>query len=89
VACRARAGFVFGLFDPEDGGDVPPKRRLTFNIPEDGTLHNSGCEDLKSYSINLLVFIMENQCVLCEVRTDFLKYFHIIDRATANMLAKC
>jgi hypothetical protein len=21
-----------GLFDPEDGGDVPPKRRLTFNV---------------------------------------------------------
>jgi hypothetical protein len=26
------AGFLLGLFfDPEDGGDVPPKRRLTFN----------------------------------------------------------
>jgi hypothetical protein len=26
------AGFLCGLlFDPEDGGDVPPRRRLTFN----------------------------------------------------------
>jgi hypothetical protein len=31
-----RAGFFLGLFfDPEDGGDVPPKRRFTFN-----RLHN-------------------------------------------------
>jgi hypothetical protein len=22
---------LLGLFDPEDGGDVPPKHRLTFN----------------------------------------------------------
>jgi hypothetical protein len=27
-----KAGGKLGLlFDPEDGGDVPPKRRLTFN----------------------------------------------------------
>jgi hypothetical protein len=26
------SGFLFGkFFDPEDGGDVPPKRRLIFN----------------------------------------------------------
>jgi hypothetical protein len=24
------AGILFGLFDPEDEGDVPPKRLLTF-----------------------------------------------------------
>jgi hypothetical protein len=25
-------GFLLGLFlDPEDGGDIPPKRRLAFN----------------------------------------------------------
>jgi hypothetical protein len=40
--------------DPEDGGDVPPKRRWTQRtiwryIPEDGTLHNHRCENLKSY----------------------------------------
>jgi hypothetical protein len=25
------ACILLGLFDPEDGGDIPPKRRLTFN----------------------------------------------------------
>jgi hypothetical protein len=25
------AGTLLGLFDPEDGDDVPPKRRFTFN----------------------------------------------------------
>jgi hypothetical protein len=32
-ACHLlRAGFLHGLFfDPEDGGDVPPKVRMTFN----------------------------------------------------------
>jgi hypothetical protein len=33
-ACHllSQAGFLLGLFfDPEDGGDVPKKRRLTFN----------------------------------------------------------
>jgi hypothetical protein len=30
----ASAGFLLGLlFDHEDGGDVPPKRRLTFAGP--------------------------------------------------------
>jgi hypothetical protein len=24
-------GILLGLFDPKDGSDVPPKRRLTFN----------------------------------------------------------
>jgi hypothetical protein len=32
LATCYHAGFLLGLFfDPEDGGDVPPKRRLTFN----------------------------------------------------------
>jgi hypothetical protein len=25
------AGILLDLFDPEDGGDAPPKHRLTFN----------------------------------------------------------
>jgi hypothetical protein len=29
-------GFLLGLFfDPEGGGDIPPKRRLTFNVLHD------------------------------------------------------
>jgi hypothetical protein len=32
LATRFHAGFLLGLFfDPEDGGDVTPKRRLTLN----------------------------------------------------------
>jgi hypothetical protein len=32
LATYFHAGFLLGIFfDPEDGGDVPPKRRLTFN----------------------------------------------------------
>jgi hypothetical protein len=52
-------GFLLGLFfDPEDGGDVPSKRLSTFNglptwryIPEDSTLHNHYCENLKFYNL--------------------------------------
>jgi hypothetical protein len=51
------------LFDPEDGGDVPSKRRMTFYlttwryIQDDINLHNYGCEDLKSYSTGTLQFV--------------------------------
>jgi hypothetical protein len=32
LLCQLHAGFSPGLFfNPEDGGDVPPKRRLTSN----------------------------------------------------------
>jgi hypothetical protein len=31
LATCFHAGILLGLFDPEDGGDVSPKRRLTFN----------------------------------------------------------
>jgi hypothetical protein len=33
LATCFHAGFLLGLFfDPEDGGDVPPKRRLIFQV---------------------------------------------------------
>jgi hypothetical protein len=47
--------FLVYSFDPEDGGDVSPKRRLTQRttrryIPEDDTIHNHRCESLKYYN---------------------------------------
>jgi hypothetical protein len=55
---------LLGLFfDPEDGGDMflrnkdwlsTTKRRY---IPEDGTLHNHRCENLKSYKLIVALII--------------------------------
>jgi hypothetical protein len=52
----SRVGFLLGLSFPEDGGDMF-RRNIDWHltdytwryIPEDGTLHNHGCENLKSY----------------------------------------
>jgi hypothetical protein len=39
------AGILLGLFDPEDGGDAPPKRHLIFN----------GLHDIKSQKLVLFI----------------------------------
>jgi hypothetical protein len=52
-----RAGFLLGLFfNPEDGGDAFPKRKLSLLpmgykplYPRNRNLHNRRCENMKSY----------------------------------------
>jgi hypothetical protein len=50
ACCLLHAGFLTGLlFDAEDGSDISPETcvEIKGTIPEDVTLHNHCCENLK------------------------------------------
>jgi hypothetical protein len=55
-ACHVlHAGFLFGLFQPEDGGEYSPEMTVDFQpiarccILEDRIRRNQRCENLRSY----------------------------------------
>jgi hypothetical protein len=61
LAAHFHAGFLLGLsFDHDNGGDSSPEMSVDFQwttccyIPQDRTLHNHCCENLKSYKNCLL-----------------------------------
>jgi hypothetical protein len=51
VCYLLHAGFLLGLFDPEDGGDM-----FLHYIPENRMFHNHCCENLRSYSVGSLFY---------------------------------
>jgi hypothetical protein len=63
-ACYLLHACIF--FDPEDGGDIFVRnfldfKRTTWRIPEDRTLHNHCCENLKSHTHGFILSAVSDE----------------------------
>jgi hypothetical protein len=70
LAAYFLVGFLLGLvFDPEDGGDVPPKRRLIFNglhgIISQKTVLFITTDVRTSNPTDICVFTIDNFVCMC------------------------